>query len=493
MQRSGEGVSTTRNGQDIVQRVMTRRNCLSILFLVLAINIGSLYILSLLTLGGESFHANAHNLDITYVSRAIVQLLDTLSHPTKTWANFPIRVVNDTLSPFEYGYNESLIDPTILKGIHMYTPQIYEQLQAQLQGYAQGGPRVMEPRNGLCKHQGKVFIIGLMKTGTTSVAKALDILGYKCSKKSCIHLGLWKYVSDTTMVWKSINDIIMDIFQHPQLLQSFRKDTFGALAFGDSPWCFLFPIFDQWYPNSKFILTVRDSHVQMAVSHINYLKRTGKSYAKSGLLDEEFAMLVARRYELHNQFVIDYFQKRNRSHDLLVLNLDAKPPSHSSSSLYSTLSSFLLSKRQSRTGHQILVEYWKWKPLINFLGCNPKIIYLYPFPHMNKSKSSRIDITQLSDAASLSMPVLNWRLYFGATVTPWVAPYVVLNRTSGLLGLMSTTNSNETLFSLHYSKTLSTYANVHFLKIFTQKFIYSHFFAEQKTRRGKKGDKVFLE
>ena len=81
----------------------------------------------------------------------------------------------------------------------------------------------------------KVFGIGLSKTGTTSLARALEILGYNV--KDC--LGITKYSKGDI---SSINETALD--------------TYDALT--DTPIPNFYRELDKKYPNSKFILTVRD-------------------------------------------------------------------------------------------------------------------------------------------------------------------------------------------------------------------------------------------
>lgn len=70
------------------------------------------------------------------------------------------------------------------------------------------------PKNKKCNHQGKVFAIGLMKTGTTSIVKALNRLGYPCWSDSCLHVGNWKYpnLPDAVLLWQPQEIIINSIF-----------------------------------------------------------------------------------------------------------------------------------------------------------------------------------------------------------------------------------------------------------------------------------------
>jgi len=81
----------------------------------------------------------------------------------------------------------------------------------------------------------KIFGIGLSKTGTTSLARALDILGYRTRD----NLGVVDYIRGDL---SSINSGILD-----------TND-----AFTDTPIPNFYRELDAKYPDSKFILTVRD-------------------------------------------------------------------------------------------------------------------------------------------------------------------------------------------------------------------------------------------
>ena len=81
----------------------------------------------------------------------------------------------------------------------------------------------------------KIFGIGLSKTGTTILANALTILGYKV--KDC--LGVTSYAKG------DLSSIDMHIFS-----------TYDA--FTDTPIPSFYRELDAQFPNSKFILTVRD-------------------------------------------------------------------------------------------------------------------------------------------------------------------------------------------------------------------------------------------
>src|SRR5205807_261378 len=82
----------------------------------------------------------------------------------------------------------------------------------------------------------KIFGIGLSKTGTTSLANALQILGYNTKD----NMGVVKYAAG------DLSSVDLDIV-----------DAFDAVT--DTPVPSFYRELDARYPGSKFILTVRDS------------------------------------------------------------------------------------------------------------------------------------------------------------------------------------------------------------------------------------------
>lgn len=124
------------------------------------------------------------------------------------------------------------------------------------------------------------------------------------------------------------------LFHHPDLLKSVKEISQEASFFADNPWCFLYRIFDEWYPNSKFILTVRSSTFEVVnsavkmfvrnrfkdklVNSIRELSDNTKAYHE---LFQDYLMLTAKNYELHNKNVLAYFnQNEDYQKKLLVIN-----------------------------------------------------------------------------------------------------------------------------------------------------------------------------
>ncbi|MEQ9544769.1 MAG: sulfotransferase [Marinobacter sp.] len=175
----------------------------------------------------------------------------------------------------------------------------------------------------------KVFVIGLNKTGTTTMAKALHDLGYMLASereaKPLFHAWLRRDFKPIIEYCKT------------------------AQAFQDSPFSFpeTFKSVDQAFPGSKFILTVRDDEDQWYGSITRFhsklwgdgdgtpptqrqLKEAVNSY-KGRPWDVNQALFKTPRndpyneeilktfYLDYNKSVMDYFS--GRSDDFLVLNV----------------------------------------------------------------------------------------------------------------------------------------------------------------------------
>lgn len=153
-------------------------------------------------------------------------------------------------------------------------------------------------------HAVKIFGIGLSKTGTTSLARALEILGYKTRD----YIGVTRYIAGDL---SSIDPRELD-----------AND-----AFTDTPIPSFYKQLDARYPNSKFILTTRDME--------DWLKSCKKQF-KESLAAKSNEATVQLHTDLYDCFVfdpekyangyrrfvngvLDYF--RDRPQDLLVMDL----------------------------------------------------------------------------------------------------------------------------------------------------------------------------
>ncbi len=145
----------------------------------------------------------------------------------------------------------------------------------------------------------KVFGIGFHKTATSSLAAALYTLGYNVTGYFGVHDP----------------DISQTVYRQAYDL----ADRFDAAQ--DTPWPVLYKELDQRYPGSKFILTYRDTDVWLnsVVKHFKRHHIPAHQWIYGVPTAADYEEVYRRRYEEHNQSVVDYF--KNRSGDLLVIDL----------------------------------------------------------------------------------------------------------------------------------------------------------------------------
>jgi hypothetical protein len=173
------------------------------------------------------------------------------------------------------------------------------------------------------KSEFKVFCIGYVKTGTTSLHKALKILGYRTVKIPYINL-YWKNKFDKYII----------------KLQNSSYDAFCDFPIGYKD---LYKQIDKSIPNSKFILTIRDKN-SFGMSFENYFKSSLVWNPDYTILTEE----ILNEAEKRNNEIINYFKEK--PNQLLILNI---------------------------------INGEGWKELCTFLK---KEIPNFPFPHKNIGK-----------------------------------------------------------------------------------------------------------
>lgn len=184
-----------------------------------------------------------------------------------------------------------------------------------------------------CKFQKKTkyFCIGRNKTGTTSLKRAFEELGFKVGYQREAEKLYDRYYFDGNF---------KPIINYCKSAQVFQDVPFSCPE--------TYKHLDQAYPGSKFILTIRDDAEQWYQSITRFhAKKFGKNgrvptasdlreafYIRKGMpyntvrlhgtpdSDPYDKELMINHYENYNSDVMDYF--RNRPDDLLVINVSDK-------------------------------------------------------------------------------------------------------------------------------------------------------------------------
>ena len=158
----------------------------------------------------------------------------------------------------------------------------------------------------------RIFGIGMHKTATTSLHRALSILGYKSAH--------WPSAHWAKQVWRDMN----------QLGRSPLLERYHAAC--DLPIPVLYRKLDAAYPGSKFILTVRDENrwLESIRGHWSFnnpfrLQWDNDPFSHRihkiiyGSTEFDGPKFLAR-YRKHNAEVLEYF--KDRPEDLLVMEMD---------------------------------------------------------------------------------------------------------------------------------------------------------------------------
>ena len=182
-------------------------------------------------------------------------------------------------------------------------------------------------KTALKKDKTKIFCIGRNKTGTTSLHHAMKSLGYIT--------GNQLYAETLHDQW--LQDDLSDLLKYCHTAQFFQDVPFSLPNY--------FKIFDAHFPNSKFILTVRDSPEQWYESLTRFHSKlwgvngqlpTVHDLQNTSYVTKGFAWEVNKKlygdtespydrttlleaYSRHNEEVISHFA--SRPEQLLVLNV----------------------------------------------------------------------------------------------------------------------------------------------------------------------------
>ncbi|MBT6687195.1 MAG: hypothetical protein HOB05_12785 [Bacteroidetes bacterium] len=177
--------------------------------------------------------------------------------------------------------------------------------------------------NVLSKEPVKVFGLGFHKTGTTSLELLLQDMGYQVASP-------YKNREKNHTIMLERGD-----------LSELKKVTGLFDAFQDAPWFLFYKEFDQWYPDSKFILTLRDGHSWWK-SFENYFHKENIPlfnfiYGFDNPVGYEDIFI--QKFESHNREVIEYFKER--PDDLLIVDVSEKSALQKISTFLGKSSSYL--------------------------------------------------------------------------------------------------------------------------------------------------------
>ncbi len=147
-------------------------------------------------------------------------------------------------------------------------------------------------------YSGKIFCVGFHKTGTSTLATALRLLGYRVAASFGVddpNIG--------TRVLARADELV------PQYD-----------AFQDNPWPIIFRHLDSRYPESKFILTERstESWLTSALGHFGGSETEMRRWIYGAGDPVGHEGVYRQRYERHNAEVLEYFAERPG--DLLRMN-----------------------------------------------------------------------------------------------------------------------------------------------------------------------------
>lgn len=142
------------------------------------------------------------------------------------------------------------------------------------------------------QYNGKIFCIGFNKTGTSSLGKSLELLGYNNS---------------------SFNKIVWNKYYLKNRIDKVLNYTAKFDSFDDLPWLKeeMIPLLDKTFPNSKFIYLIREEEAWKK-SLYNW---TFDRFGKYPDVEKSWA-----DYKSHEKFVLDYFNKRSIK-DFIVLDI----------------------------------------------------------------------------------------------------------------------------------------------------------------------------
>jgi hypothetical protein len=198
----------------------------------------------------------------------------------------------------------------------------------------------------------KVFGVGVMKTGLTTLGECLRVLGFNLQYFSS--KGLTEYASDErVIIQKMLNE---------------------HNAFVDLPWLLMYQELYDRYPNARFILTVRDEN-EWYQSFWWHLMKIGGSFKWAKLIAGKDAVVVQTKkgkelaidlYKNHNHQIKNFFIDKPGS--LLVIDITKENE-------WQSLCTFLNQKiPESPFPHKNKKKVWLYNKLFYYLHCAKQLI-----------------------------------------------------------------------------------------------------------------------
>lgn len=156
----------------------------------------------------------------------------------------------------------------------------------------------------------KIFCIGLNKTGTTSLHTALKILGF-----NSVHYK--------DKLGNSIKKTIRDNYLNGIDILTNLREYDAFLDWDSTHTVEIFKQFDKQYPNSKFIINIRemDTWLDSREKHVkrNQILRKNNPNIKWTKVDRE---KWSELYKKHYNSALKYFKKREK--DYIIIDVTKK-------------------------------------------------------------------------------------------------------------------------------------------------------------------------